>query len=124
MVALLIVAVVVECAPLNAAEKSVEIVRYEYENFPDNSYRFVYETSDGQFKDEFGSFRVIGDKLVLAITGSYGYVGDDGKTYTVRYTSNEKGYRASGDHLPKTNTEIEILLPQHLPANIIATLSG
>merc|ERR1711963_570500 len=33
--------------------------------------------------------------------GQYSYVGDDGKTYTVRYSAGRDGFRIlSGDHIP------------------------
>lgn len=53
----------------------------------------MYELSDGQYKDEYGSFQQIGDQLVLVITGKYEYRDEDGKEYSVRYTSDEKGFR-------------------------------
>lgn len=34
------------------------------------------------------------------VEGSYSYVGDNGKTYTVHYIADANGFRASGDHLP------------------------
>lgn len=34
------------------------------------------------------------------VEGSYSYVGDNGKTYTVNYIADANGFRASGDHLP------------------------
>lgn len=40
------------------------------------------------------------DKEEQVVEGSYSYVGDDGKTYTVHYVADSNGYRASGDHLP------------------------
>ena len=33
--------------------------------------------------------------------GQYSYVGDDGRTYTVRYSAGKDGFRIlSGDHIP------------------------
>ncbi|KAI9563461.1 hypothetical protein GHT06_010924 [Daphnia sinensis] len=34
-----------------------------------------------------------------AVKGSYSYTAD-GKTFTINYEADEKGYRATGDHLP------------------------
>ena len=36
----------------------------------------------------------------LEVQGSYSFVGDDGVTYTVKYTAGENGFVAQGDHLP------------------------
>lgn len=71
---------------------------------PDNAYHYLYETSDGQIKEETGS---VAENGILKVVGSYSYISDDGKTYSVRYTSDENGFRASGEHLPKTNTALE-----------------
>lgn len=100
------------------------MVRYEYEHLPDNAYRYFYETSDGQYKDEYGHFERVGEEQILFITGRYSYIGDDGKTYEVRYKADDKGYRASGDHLPNTNTDVEPEKPSHFPPHVIATLVG
>lgn len=111
-------------APLDA-KASPEVIRYEYEHLPDNAYRYVYELSDGQFKDEYGSFRQVGDQQVLVVTGSYSWKDQDGKEYRVRYTSDENGFRASGDHLPNTNTDILAPpAPQFVSSALIATLVG
>lgn len=40
------------------------------------------------------------DKEEQVVEGSYSYVGDDGRTYTVHYVADSNGYRATGDHLP------------------------
>lgn len=36
----------------------------------------------------------MGQTIVLAVTGSYSFVGPDGRTYRVEYISDERGYRA------------------------------
>lgn len=36
----------------------------------------------------------------------YQKLGDDGVTYTVNYIADENGYRAEGDHLPKSVPEL------------------
>lgn len=40
------------------------------------------------------------DKEEQVVEGSYSYIGDDGRTYTVHYVADSNGFRASGDHLP------------------------
>lgn len=107
-----------------AKSSQPEVVRYEYEHLPDNAYSFAYELSDGQFKNEYGSFVKIGDRDVLVITGRYGYTDADGKEYIVNYTSDEKGFRASGNHLPNTGTDVAKPELQHIPASLIASLAG
>lgn len=116
-------AIVVRCAPV-ATKASAEITLYEYENLPDNAYRFRYELSDGQFRDEYGSFVNVGDNKVLVVTGSYGFKDENGKEYRVRYKSDENGFRASGDHLPDTHTDVIDPPPLSISASLIATLAG
>lgn len=84
----------------------------------------MYELSDGQFKDEYGRFVEIGGRKVLTISGHYGYNDADGKQIRVTYTSDEKGYRASGDHLPDTGTGVPTQKPQFISPALIATLTG
>lgn len=100
------------------------VIQYDYKNFPDNGYQFSYKLSDGQFREESGSFINIGDKTVLQITGSYGWKNAHGKEYRVRYTSDEKGFKASVEHLPDTNTNILEPAILGLSPSLIATLAG
>lgn len=57
-----------------------------------------YKLSDGQTRNEKGVLRNVGQSKVFAVTGSYSYVGPDGRTYRVEYTADEKGYRAKVDY--------------------------
>jgi len=51
---------------------------------------------------EQGQLRDLGDKEgpVVVTSGSYSYIGTDGRTYTVNWTADENGYKAVGDHFP------------------------
>lgn len=37
---------------------------------------------------------------MLVQQGSYSYTDDDGNVFTVRYTADDQGFRAQGDHFP------------------------
>ncbi|XP_045501860.1 pupal cuticle protein 36a-like [Colias croceus] len=78
-----------------------EILKFENE-LNEDGFRYAYETSDGTKAEQEG--RVIPGALPeqgsLLVTGSYSYIGDDGKTYTVTYVADENGFQATGDHLP------------------------
>lgn len=65
-------------------------------------YALSYLTGDGIAVAEQGALKPTADGTgsVLVKQGSYAYVGDDGRTYTVHYVADENGYRAYGDHLP------------------------
>ena len=58
---------------------------------------FSYETTDGQKRNEIGTFvkSSTGDnEKVLKVIGTYSYLKEDGARYTVDYTSGEQGYHA------------------------------
>lgn len=84
---------------------------------------FSYETSDGSEKDEVGEIRNAGtDEESIAVTGHYSYVGDDGKTYDVKYTADENGFQPEGDHLPPSAGVKKPKLG--VPSAAIASLAG
>lgn len=117
---------------MNDETKLSEVTHYEFERLPDDGYFFKYETSDGQTRNENGYFKNIGDQRILVVSGSYSYIGSDGKNYQVRYTSDEKGYRASGDHLLDTGTDVEEVvgfgppgpIEVEISPSLIASLTG
>ncbi|CRL03049.1 CLUMA_CG016210, isoform A [Clunio marinus] len=102
MIIISLITSMVICASLG---DNPEIVRYEYENLPDNGYRYLYETSDGQYKEENGSLKTVGDQQILVVTGRYSYTGDDNELYEVTYTADENGFQPSGSHLPGAEAE-------------------
>lgn len=89
---------------------AVAVIEYsEFKSLPDHAYQYSYQLDNGQYKSESGTVHKVGDQTVLRVEGRYGYIGDDDVMYEVRYTSDENGFRASGDHLPDTKTFIEIV---------------
>lgn len=91
----------IECALVKLkSETAPELIRYEFNQLPDNAYQFVFELSDGQFRKESASLRDVGDQKILSVSGSYGWIGDDGNDYEINYISDENGYKATGNHLP------------------------
>ncbi|XP_013194110.2 uncharacterized protein LOC106137752 [Amyelois transitella] len=75
-------------------EQSARILSYINENDGRN-YRYAYETENGIRAQEAGQ-TIKGTQA----QGEYSYTGNDGQTYTVRYTADENGFRPQGDHLP------------------------
>lgn len=100
------IAVIANCAPTDMV-KPPAVEQFEFIQMPDKAYEYSYRLDNGQYKKESGSFHKEGDRLVLRVEGAYSYTGDDGKIYEVHYTSDENGFRASGDHLPDTKTFVE-----------------
>ncbi|CAO1321233.1 unnamed protein product [Diamesa tonsa] len=80
-----------------ASKPMSDIVFFKKQESKDGSYTFSYETTDGQKRNEIGTFvkSTKGDKeLVLKVSGTYSYLNEDGARYTVDYTSGEEGYHA------------------------------
>uniref|UniRef100_A0A2A4K0W8 Uncharacterized protein n=1 Tax=Heliothis virescens TaxID=7102 RepID=A0A2A4K0W8_HELVI len=80
--------------PQAAADRNAVILNYENVRTP-NGYSYSFDTSNGIHADENG----IVDNGTKA-QGSYSYIGDDGKEYSVIYTADENGFQPRGDHLP------------------------
>lgn len=67
-----------------------QILKYDFQIFPNQSYYFDFHSSDGQTKQEFGNFVDINGAKVLHIIGSYQYVLNN-KIYSFKYTADPKG---------------------------------
>ncbi|XP_058054280.1 flexible cuticle protein 12-like [Anopheles bellator] len=87
-------------APLDDA-KSAQILKYENDNIGVDGYKFAFETSDGQQREEQAELKKLGDEVeALVVRGSYSFTADDGQVYTVNYVADENGFRPEGAHLP------------------------
>lgn len=80
--------------PQEAADRNAVILNYENVRTP-NGYSYSFDTSNGIHADESG---IVGNGTKAQ--GSYSYIGDDGKVYSVIYTADENGFQPRGDHLP------------------------
>lgn len=49
--------------------------------------------------------------------GSYSFIGDDGRTYTVTYIADANGFRATGDHIPTAPPIPEVIQRYRLNFN-------
>ncbi|XP_037033003.1 cuticle protein CP14.6-like [Bradysia coprophila] len=72
-------------------------------------YAISYSTGNGISAVEQGALKpnAAGTDNVLTKQGSFAFVAPDGRTYTTVYISDENGFQAKGDHLPRdSNTPI------------------
>ncbi|CAO1321870.1 unnamed protein product [Diamesa hyperborea] len=84
-----------------AATSEVEILKNVYENIGVDGYKFAFEQSDGQKREETAELKFAGtEQEAISVKGSFSFVGDDGQTYTVTYIADENGFQPSAPHLP------------------------
>lgn len=58
-------------------------------------FRSSYELSDGQIREERGELEQDDDAKYFKVTGFYSFIGTNGKTHRVEYTSGKNGYEAN-----------------------------
>ncbi|CAO1344620.1 unnamed protein product [Diamesa serratosioi] len=79
----------------------VQILRSEFDNIGVDGYKFAFEQSDGQKREEQAELKNVGtENEAISVRGSFSFVGDDGQTYTVTYIADENGFQPSAPHLP------------------------
>ncbi|BES92883.1 Cuticular protein [Nesidiocoris tenuis] len=87
--------------PLKPTSPPVPILSLDNTVNHDGSYKYSFEGGDGTRAEQTGQLKSIGQDAGEVSQGSYSYVGDDGKTYSLTYTADETGYHPAGDHLPQ-----------------------
>ncbi|EAT34914.1 AAEL012883-PA [Aedes aegypti] len=88
-------------APLDDS-KNAQILKYENDNIGVDGYKFAFETSDGQSRQEQAELRRLAEDVeALVVRGSYSFTADDGQVYTVNYIADENGFQPEAAHLPK-----------------------
>jgi len=87
------------CAAQNVDPKNAKILKEQRFNAGDGRAGSAFATEDGTiFKEEAD---VNGNRI-----GQYSYIGDDGQTYTVRYSAGKDGFRIlDGAHIPSTGVD-------------------
>jgi len=87
------------CAAQNVDPKQAKILKEQRFNAGDGRAGSAFATEDGTiFKEEAD---INGNRI-----GQYSYIGDDGQTYTVRYSAGKDGFRIlDGAHIPSTGVD-------------------
>ncbi|XP_068143148.1 larval cuticle protein 65Ag1-like [Drosophila tropicalis] len=78
-----------------------QILNYKSDVGPD-VWNSAYETSNGIRAFEDGQAINAGtDHESIVVKGSYSFVADDGKTYTINYIADDNGFQPQGEHIPQ-----------------------
>ncbi|XP_075979413.1 uncharacterized protein LOC142978745 [Anticarsia gemmatalis] len=86
---------------ISTTETAIPILRLSNEMDLDGSFSYEALGADQTHYVQHSRMENMGsNKEEQVVEGSYSYVGDNGKTYTVHYIADSNGFRASGDHLP------------------------
>lgn len=81
----------------------IPILKYNKQQGDDGSYQTEYETGNQILAAENGYIRDKSEQLpggVLVQQGQYSYISPEGQVINVQYTADDKGFHASGDHIP------------------------
>uniref|UniRef100_T1PCU4 Cuticle protein n=1 Tax=Musca domestica TaxID=7370 RepID=T1PCU4_MUSDO len=81
----------------------IPILKYNKEQSEDGSYKTEYETGNNIIHEETGFLKDFSENNpngVLVQHGQYSYQSPEGETINVQYTADERGFRATGDHIP------------------------
>ncbi|GAB1861530.1 Flexible cuticle protein 12 [Camponotus japonicus] len=82
-------------APQNPNDITI-VKQEEVNNIGVGGYRFSYEQSDGQKREETAELKNEGtDNEALSVVGSFSFIAPDGHTYKVDYTADETGFHPS-----------------------------
>lgn len=100
--------------------KMIPILRYILKDDNYGKYHLETASADGSLLEQEGHLKDLGDAEgpVQVTSGSFSFIGDDGKTYTVRFTADENGFQATGDHLPTPPP-----IPEEIRKSLIEALS-
>lgn len=81
----------------------IPILKYNKQQGDDGSYQTEYETGNQILATENGYIRDKSEQLpggVLVQQGQYSYISPEGEVINVQYTADDKGFHATGDHIP------------------------
>ena len=87
---------------VRGSDVDAQVIRNEFEQVIDNSYRCEVETENGIYIQSQGE-SVPGDHPetgTMRVSGSYEYNAPDGQLIRVDWVADENGYRATSDVIP------------------------
>ncbi|KAJ8954443.1 hypothetical protein NQ318_011119 [Aromia moschata] len=84
----------------NSPYRHYNILRLDNDIYPDNSYRYAYDTENGISAEETGQQTIAGNSEATLAQGSYRYTSPEGVPVQVQYVANENGYQPASNVLP------------------------
>ncbi|XP_026729289.1 endocuticle structural glycoprotein ABD-4-like [Trichoplusia ni] len=91
-------------APQQPGEKVIAIIAQDFDQQPDGSYRYSYETENGIKAEETGSIKKASSPEasdVIVAQGGFSYTAPDGTVINLNYIADDdNGFKPEGAHLP------------------------
>ncbi|OWR51052.1 endocuticle structural glycoprotein ABD-4-like [Danaus plexippus] len=101
---LLAVVAIASSAPQKPDNQVIAILKQEFDQQPDGSYVYSYETENGIKADETGTLKKASSpdtSDVIVAQGAFSYTAPDGTVINLNYIADdENGFKAEGAHLP------------------------
>ncbi|KAJ0179906.1 hypothetical protein K1T71_004497 [Dendrolimus kikuchii] len=103
LIILISVAAVAFAAP-QKSDQEAEIIKQDFDQQVDGSYRYSFETENGIKAEETGSLKkASGPEAsdVIVAQGAFTYTAPDGSVINLNYVADDEGgFKAEGAHLP------------------------
>ncbi|XP_072940191.1 endocuticle structural glycoprotein ABD-4-like isoform X1 [Epargyreus clarus] len=101
---LLSVVALAVAAPQGPGDKVIAIIKQDFDQQPDGSYVYSYETENGIKADETGTLKKASgpdSNDVIVAQGGFSYTAPDGTVINLQYVADdENGFKPEGEHLP------------------------
>ncbi|XP_028163693.1 endocuticle structural glycoprotein ABD-4-like [Ostrinia furnacalis] len=99
-----VVALVSSAPQQKPADQVIAIINQDFDQQPDGSYRYSYETENGIKAEETGSVKKASGPDtadVIIAQGGFSYTAPDGTVINLNYIADdENGFKPEGAHLP------------------------
>ncbi|KAL0840387.1 hypothetical protein ABMA28_015644 [Loxostege sticticalis] len=98
------VVALVSSAPQKPSDQVIAIIKQDFDQQPDGSYKYSYETENGIKAEETGTLKKASSPDstdVIVAQGGFSYTAPDGTVINLNYIADdENGFKPEGAHLP------------------------
>ncbi|CAH0585859.1 unnamed protein product [Chrysodeixis includens] len=99
----------IACASAAVVDQAATVLRSTYEQNPEGSYQFAYETDNGISGSAQGQLKAVSkDEAAVVVSGSNSYKSPEGQVIELSYVADENGYQPQGAHLPTPPAPVPI----------------